>query len=85
MNAISKGLLIIFTLTSSIASADFLGEADDSYLGVQMTMPLDFESSGIVICTPRSLSSASPKKSALAIALDSANMTSNPLDIAFIF
>ena len=47
MNTISKGLLVIFTLTSSIASADFLGEADDSYLGVQMTMPLDSKSMGI--------------------------------------
>jgi len=47
MNAISKGLLVIFALTSSIASADFLGEADDSYLGVQMTMPLESKSRGI--------------------------------------
>ena len=47
MNAISKGLLFIFALTSSIASADFLGEADDSYLGVQMTMPLDSKPMGI--------------------------------------
>jgi len=47
MNAISKGLLVIFALTSSIASADFLGEADDNYLGVQMTMPLDSKSVGI--------------------------------------
>ncbi|MDH3629956.1 MAG: hypothetical protein OER98_02450 [Gammaproteobacteria bacterium] len=47
MNAISKGLLVIFALTSSIASADFLGEADDSYLGVQMTMPLDSKPMGI--------------------------------------
>jgi hypothetical protein len=47
MNAISKGLLVIIALTSSIARADFLGEADDSYLGVQMTMPLDSKSMGI--------------------------------------
>jgi len=47
MNAISKGLLVIFGLSSSIASADFLGEADDNYLGVQMTMPLDSTSMGM--------------------------------------
>jgi hypothetical protein len=47
MNVISKGLLVIFGLTSTIASADFLGEADDNYLGVQMTMPLDSKSVGI--------------------------------------
>jgi hypothetical protein len=47
MNAISKGLLFIFGLTSSIASADFLGEADDNYLGVQMTMPLASNSMGL--------------------------------------
>lgn len=47
MNAISNALLIIFGLASSIASADFLGEADDNYLGVQMTIPLDPESVGI--------------------------------------
>jgi uncharacterized membrane protein len=44
MNAISKALLVIFGLTTSIASADFLGEADDNYLGVQMTIPLDSKS-----------------------------------------
>lgn len=47
MNMISKGLLVILGLTSSIASADFLGEADDNYLGVQMTMPLGSKSMGI--------------------------------------
>lgn len=47
MNVISKGLLVIFGLTTSIASADFLGEVDDNYLGVQMTMPLDSKSTGI--------------------------------------
>ncbi|MHC4857478.1 MAG: hypothetical protein ACYTBY_06720 [Planctomycetota bacterium] len=44
MNSISKALLVIFGLTTSIASADFLGEADDNYLGVQMTIPLDSKS-----------------------------------------
>ena len=48
MNAISKGLMFILGLTSSIASADFLGEADDHYLGVQMTMPLASKSTGIL-------------------------------------
>ena len=47
MKAISKGLLVIFGLTNSIASADFLGEADDAYLGVQITMPLDSKSMGL--------------------------------------
>ncbi len=47
MNTISKGLLVILGLTSSIANADFLGEADDTYIGVQMTMPLDSKSMGI--------------------------------------
>ena len=47
MNTISKGLLVILGLTSSIANADFLGEADDTYLGVQMTMSLDSKSMGI--------------------------------------
>lgn len=47
MNAISKGLLVIIGLTSTIVSADFLGETDDNYLGVQMTMPLDSKSAGI--------------------------------------
>lgn len=47
MNTISKGLLVILGLTSSIASADFLGEADDNYLGIQMTMPLGSKSLGI--------------------------------------
>jgi len=47
MNLIAKGLLVIFGLATSIASADFLGEADDNYLGVQMTMPLDSKSMGM--------------------------------------
>jgi len=47
MNSMAKGLLLIFGLTSSIAGADIFGEADDTYLGVQMTMSLDSKYRGI--------------------------------------
>lgn len=47
MKAISKGLLVLFGLTNSIASADSSGEANDTYVGVHITMPLAFKSMSI--------------------------------------
>jgi hypothetical protein len=41
MKTILKGLLVLFGLTSSIVSADFLGEDDDTYIGFQITTSLD--------------------------------------------
>lgn len=41
MKTIIKGLLVFIGLTISIASADILGEADDTYIGFQMTTPID--------------------------------------------
>ena len=41
MQTILKGLLVLFGLTSSIVSADFLGEEDDTYIGFQITTSLD--------------------------------------------
>lgn len=44
MKSVIKGLLIVFGLSTSMASADFLGEADDAYIGFQMTTPLNLRS-----------------------------------------
>ena len=41
MKTILKGLLVLFGLTGSIVSADFLGEDDDTYIGFQITASLD--------------------------------------------
>jgi len=47
MKTILKGLLVLFGLTSSIVSADFLGEDDDTYIGFQVTTSLDSISRGL--------------------------------------
>lgn len=47
MKTILKGLLVVFGLSISMASADFLGEADDAYIGFQMTTPLDLRSGSL--------------------------------------
>ena len=47
MKTILKGLLVVFGFSISMASADFLGEADDAYVGFQMTTPLDFKSGNL--------------------------------------
>jgi len=47
MKFVLKGLLVVFGFSISMASADFLGEADDAYVGFQMTTPLDFKSGSL--------------------------------------
>ena len=47
MKVISKRLLVLLGLTYSIASAESLGEANDTYVGVQITMPLASKSMSI--------------------------------------
>ena len=47
MKTVLKGLLVVFGLSISMASADFLGEADDAYIGFQMNTPLDFRSGNL--------------------------------------
>jgi hypothetical protein len=47
MKTIIKGLLVLFGLTSSMVSADALREADDTYIGFQMTASLDSISRGL--------------------------------------
>lgn len=44
MKAILNGLLVVCGMSTSIVSADFLGDADDAYLGLQMTRPLEVKS-----------------------------------------
>lgn len=47
MKTVVKGLLVVFGFSISMASADFLGEADDAYIGFQMTTPLDLRSGNL--------------------------------------
>lgn len=47
MKAMIKGLLVLFGLTNSMVSADALREADDTYIGFQMTTSLDSISRGL--------------------------------------
>ncbi|MDH3635677.1 MAG: hypothetical protein OES20_13340 [Gammaproteobacteria bacterium] len=47
MKTVVKGLLVVFGLSISMASADFLGEADDAYIGFQLTTPLDLRSGNL--------------------------------------
>jgi hypothetical protein len=47
MKMILTGLLVVFGFTTTIASADFLGETDDAYIGFQMTTPLGIKSTGL--------------------------------------
>ena len=47
MKMILTGLLAVFGFTTTIASADFLGETDDAYIGFQMTTPLGIKSTGL--------------------------------------
>jgi len=47
MKTIIKGLLVLLGLTNSMVSADALREADDIYIGFQMTTSLDSISRGL--------------------------------------
>jgi hypothetical protein len=47
MKTILKGLLVLCGLANSIVSADVLGEADDTYIGFQLTVPLVSISRGL--------------------------------------
>ena len=47
MKTVLKGLLVVFGFSISMASADFLGEADDTYIGFQMTTPLDLKAGSL--------------------------------------
>lgn len=47
MKMIIKGLLVLFGLTNSMVSADVPREADDIYIGFQMTASLDSISGGL--------------------------------------
>jgi hypothetical protein len=47
MKTIIKGLLVLFGLTNSMVSADALREADDIYIGFQVTASLDSISRGL--------------------------------------
>jgi hypothetical protein len=47
MKIMLKGLMVLFGLTSSMVSADFLGEEDDTYIGFQITTSLDSISRGL--------------------------------------
>jgi len=40
MKSVIKGLLLGLGLSSSLVNADFLGDADDSYIGFRMTTSL---------------------------------------------
>ena len=44
MKTILKGLLLALGFATTIVSADFLGETDDTYIGFQMTTPLGVKS-----------------------------------------
>jgi hypothetical protein len=39
MKMILTGLLVVFGFTTTIASADFLGETDDAYIGLGSSQP----------------------------------------------
>lgn len=47
MKTILTGLLVVLGFTITIASADFLGETDDTYIGFQMTTSLGAKSTGL--------------------------------------
>lgn len=47
MKTVLRGLLVVFGLSISMVSADFLGEADDAYIGFQMITPLDLRSGNL--------------------------------------
>jgi len=47
MKTMIKGLLVLFGLTNSVVSADALREADDIYIGFQITTSLDSIFSGL--------------------------------------
>ena len=44
MKTILTGLLVVLGFTTTIVSADFLGDTDDTYIGFQMTAPLGIKS-----------------------------------------
>ena len=44
MQTILKGLLVLFGLSTSMVSADFLGDTDDTYVGFQFTTSLGVKS-----------------------------------------
>lgn len=44
MQIFFKGLLVLFGLTTSMVSADFLGDTDDTYIGFQFTTSLGAKS-----------------------------------------
>ncbi|MDH3219692.1 MAG: hypothetical protein OEO19_09180 [Gammaproteobacteria bacterium] len=47
MKSTIKGLLLGLGLSSSLVNADFLGDADDSYIGFRMTTSLDASARGV--------------------------------------
>ena len=53
MKTIIKGLLVLFGLTNSMVSADALREADDTYVGFQMTIPINSISRGLFSGQPQ--------------------------------
>ena len=48
MKTVLKGLLLVIGIYISMANADFLGEADDAYIGFQITTPLDLRSANLI-------------------------------------
>lgn len=53
MKTIIKGLLVLFGLTNSMVSADALREVDDTYVGFQMTIPINSISRGLFSGQPQ--------------------------------
>jgi len=49
MKSMIKGLLLGLGLSSSMVNADFLGDADDTYLGFRMTISLATNARGIFL------------------------------------
>ncbi len=47
MKTILTGLLVVLGFTTTIASADFLGDTDDTYVGFQMTTSLEVKPTGL--------------------------------------
>ncbi len=48
MKTILKGVLVLVGMSSAIVNADFLGDADDAYLGLQMTASIDSKFQGLL-------------------------------------